>query len=426
MKKYIILTILVLISAFAKAHSEPTTQSNKTETPAVNWTGTYRTTHGDIILHQKGKYVVGTYGKVGAIRSTQNSGNVIRGIFYNNGKEGEFQFTKTSQGFNGTWRWKGSSSQGKWNGTKTADLKQHYLKGDWKTNFQNIYFVHSPTGIVAGHYGNNGGMIWGKYVSGMNKLTGNYNTKVGAKVEDFSMNFINNNEFKGRYGNTQTGSWNGTRVLNTSSATQANSSQSSSLGSTKAFLLKNTLNSIKFNRSNDVGNGDIQEVNISSNMQINNRAVPSRDSSNKSTNFLYEGSKRKWTVGEVMKPQNAIVFHIAQSISEINHNASFSNSLSGNDFGKVRIGVGAFGVPMFEKRDINLKEILKFLSGETLATDYPIASENSGRRRLPNTDDTFWLETVGGKRYARGYGDILLDNGDLRYGYHYTLELVKE
>ncbi|RMB58017.1 hypothetical protein EAX61_10385 [Dokdonia sinensis] len=421
MRKYIILTILVFVSAFAKAYSEPITQNNKTETPAVDWTGTYRTNHGDIILHQKGNYVVGTYGKVGAIRSTQNSGNVIRGIFYNNGNEGEFQFTKTSQGFNGAWRWKGSSSQGKWNGTKIADMKQHYLEGDWKTNFQNIYFVHSPTGIVAGHYGNNGGMIWGKYDVTYSKLTGNYTTKEGAKVEDFSMNFISNNEFKGRYNNTNTGSWNGTRVLNTSSTGNAVAS-----GTKKAFLLKNTLNSIKFNRSNDIGDGDMQEVGISSTMTINNRAVPSKDASEKRTSVIYDGAKRKWSVGEVERPQTSIVFHIAQSLQNIDHNASFTNTFNVQDYGKVRFGV--WGIPNNEyaERKINLKEILKFLSGTTQANDYPIVPNTSNRRRIPNTDDTFWLETVGGNRYARGYGDILLDSGDLRYGYHYTLELVKE
>ena len=77
------------------------------------------------------------------------------------------------------------------------------------------------------------------------------------------------------------------------------------------------------------------------------------------------------------------------------------------------------------KRNIELKEVLKFLSGQTRAEDYPLVNGTNGRRRLPNSNDTFWLESIGGKRYVRGYGDIIEPKkGKIRFGYHYTMELL--
>jgi hypothetical protein len=401
--------------AFAKAETNA----------AVDWTGTYDTTYGEIILHQRGKDVVGTYGNKGAIRSLTVLGSVLYLEFDNKNSTGYIKVTKTNNGFTGVWGWDNRMAEGNWNGTKKKDAKQHYLKGDWKTNFQSIFFVHSSTGIVAGHYGTNGGKIWGTYNGTHKKLTGKYTTKRGAKVETFSMNFISNTSFKGRYGSTQTGSWNGKRILNTSSTGQSSTTNGNSGSNKKAYLLRISLNSIKFNKSNRLGKKGKHEVQVSSRMLINGSEVPSRNQANKRTANLYDqANSAVWREGDVktIDNSNVITFHIAQELEQIDDNSSFKNIFFTLESPRKP---ALIPIPRRSNRNIHLKEVLKFLSGVTKAGDYPLVSGHNGRRRFPHSTDTFWLETIGGEKYIRGYGDILLDNGDLRFGYHYTIELVK-
>ena len=90
----------ILLLLFMTALSLSQTHAKDTNT-ATDWTGTYNTNFGQIILHQKANYVVGTYRDLGGIRSMYVSNNQLIGVFYNNGKEGHFKFTKTAKGFTG-------------------------------------------------------------------------------------------------------------------------------------------------------------------------------------------------------------------------------------------------------------------------------------------------------------------------------------
>ena len=77
----------ILLLLFMTALSLSQTHAKDTNT-ATDWTGTYNTNFGQIILHQKANYVVGTYRDLGGIRSMYVSNNQLIGVFYNNGKEG--------------------------------------------------------------------------------------------------------------------------------------------------------------------------------------------------------------------------------------------------------------------------------------------------------------------------------------------------
>lgn len=430
MKTLYILVLTVCFSAFAKAENiEATCLSDKSKD--MSWTGTFDTTFGQIILLQKGNYVVGTYRDLGAIRSTSIKGGVMELEFDNGKNKGTATLIRTVNGFTGYWGWGTKKDKGAWNGTKVNDASQNYIKGLWKTTYQDLEFIDSKTGIMVAHYGNNGGMLWGK----MNHITdifeGYYAQRAGAKVETCWFYFYNK-RFEGKFNNRPRGSWNGWRPGNkpdTSSLGQAvsstgNTSSTSSNTNSKAYLLKVTLNKLNFNKNNKLGKINMMDIQLEANMKIKNRNVPSRNSKLKPTNILHnDGGFRRWTLGESASNNNAIVFHISQKLNEISYSDEFEMELNVSDKSTSPL------LPSPKRnitRDIHLKETIKFLTEATKSEDYPIAQGHDGRRRFPNSQDTFWLETIGGKRYIRGYGDLLLDDGKLRFGYHYTMELINK
>lgn len=166
------------------------------------------------------------------------------------------------------------------------------------------------------------------------------------------------------------------------------------------------------------------DVALNTTIKIDNRAVPSRNSRKiQSSNLYKDNAMRSWQVGETISPNSAIVFHIGHNLNQIKTTDKLDLSLALKDKTKSPPIVS---VPRSVDRDVNLREIIKYLTGLTQEADYPVVTGHDGRRRFPNSQDTFWLETIGGKRYIRGYGDLLLDKGKLRFGYHYTVELVNE
>ena len=407
-------------------------QANASDTnTAVNWTGTYNTNFGQIILHQKANYVVGTYRDLGGMRSVFVRDNELTGLFYNNGKEGYFKFTKTSKGFTGKWGWTNKLEGGSWDGTRVADVKQHYLKGKWDTNYDDLFLIHSPTGIVAGHYGDKGGMIWGKYAS-TKIFTGHYTNTQGREPRTCSFIFTDNNTFKGKFDTTEYGSWNGTRMMEKATTSAA---PSTNTAPQPKFRLKITLNSFKCNGADNVFNREKGFVRFETglktlgasykpkNIQLNEgvtEIIPNYE------HFLYRSwpeVSRDFPVGVNQQVNNSLEYHIIYSLNRMKSGR--------NDFYIDFIFLEKF-IPLifidtrglYSRRQIDLTEVLKFLSEETRAEDYPIVSGADGRRRLPNSSDTFWLETIGGKRYIRGYGDVIEPKqGKIRFGYHYTMEL---
>ncbi|MDP5101331.1 MAG: hypothetical protein NWQ09_08390, partial [Nonlabens sp.] len=247
--KTIYVALFVLLSyAFAKAETPPT---QNTIPAAVDWTGTYNTSFGEIILLQKGPFVVGTYKDAGTIRSLANVGNDLFIEFDNKGKLGYAKWTRNGTNFNGTWGWTNKLEQGTWTGSKTKDAVQYYIKGTWKTKLGELDFIDSKTGMMAAHYGTKGGMVWGTMNHSTKIFNGNYRHKSGAAVETCSFIF-KNTTFEGKYNNTAYGSWNGERVA--ASTVNLNSLGTIVADSSGKLKFKITLNSYKCNAADNIRN----------------------------------------------------------------------------------------------------------------------------------------------------------------------------
>ncbi|GMQ27109.1 hypothetical protein Aoki45_37920 [Algoriphagus sp. oki45] len=124
-----------------------------------------------------------------------------------------------------------------------------------------------------------------------------------------------------------------------------------------------------------------------------------------------------WPEGQKRNIGKFVIWNIPFSTAEIQ-----SSTMKITTSMRFSWGPNLLAADMWGDRSNNLAEIIKFLSGQTQAGDYPNAS--GGRKRLPNSDETFWLETVGGKRYVRGEGEMYDDKDHVRFRYTYTLELI--
>lgn len=414
--KYVIMLIaLTMVNcAFAKAETK---NSSCIETLVTDWSGTWDTSFGQVILNQKNQYVVGTYRELGAIRSLTTMGTAFYGEFDNNGRVGYFKWIKSGDSFTGTWGWTVSHEQGVWNGTKTTDAAQNYIKGKWTTTYGELDFINSKTGIMVAHYGNNGGMVWGKMNHTTGIFTGKYRRKLGAVNETCSFIF-KNTTFQGKFNNRAYGSWNGQRkTANISTAAAA----SSTVGNSNNILkFKITLNTFKCNKSDNLRNREIGSMNIFFRLQNKNGSYETSDESSLS-NPCYNGycklyrdnNPNRYAVGTNTDVQNYLVFEYQES--------DYKKSYIDFQFSEEYPGIQR----VKEENEIYLPQILDFLTGKTNASDYPLVSGHNGRRRIPNTHNSFWLETVGNKRYARGYSDVKeVNKGKIAFGYHYTIELV--
>lgn len=124
-----------------------------------------------------------------------------------------------------------------------------------------------------------------------------------------------------------------------------------------------------------------------------------------------------WPEGQKRNLNKFVIWNIPFTTAEIQ-----SSTMKLNTFMQFAWGPNLLAANMGAERSSNLAEIIKYLSGQTQAADYPNAS--GGRKRLPNSDETFWLETAGGKRYVRGEGEMYDSKDHVRFRYTYTLELV--
>jgi hypothetical protein len=132
----------------------------------------------------------------------------------------------------------------------------------------------------------------------------------------------------------------------------------------------------------------------------------------------YMGSfSSTWPEGQKRSLNKFVIWNIPFSTAEIQ-----SSTMKLTTSMRFAWGPNLLAADMWADRSSNLAEIIKYLSAQTQASDYPNAS--GGRKRLPNSDETFWLETAGGKRYVRGEGEMYDDKDHVRFRYTYTLELV--
>lgn len=410
--KTIYVALFVLLSyAFAKAETPPTLN---TIPAAVDWTGTYNTSFGEIILLQKGPFVVGTYKDAGTIRSLANVGNDLFIEFDNKGKLGYAKWTRNGANFNGTWGWTNKLEQGTWTGSKTKDAVQYYIKGTWKTKLGELDFIDSKTGMMAAHYGTKGGMVWGTMNHSTNIFTGNYRHKSGGATETCSFIF-KNTTFEGKYNNTAYGSWNGERPKTVPNLAGAGAIVAAS-GKLK---FKVTLNSYKCHQSDNLRSREKGSLWIAFALKekqgFKGATANSIENACHSTNYCYltkTSSNTNFIEGQDIKVNDYLVY----DYDAVNYEKAFTN-FAFFEKGQTQ--------RLYKERMLNLPEIFRFLNGDAQASEYPIVPGHDGRRRIPNSSDTFWLETVAGKRYVRGYGDLIEDDkGKIRFGYHYTIELV--
>ncbi|WP_124980244.1 hypothetical protein [Nonlabens xiamenensis] len=395
---------------------------------AVNWTGTYDTTFGQVILKQKKKYIVGTYRDLGAIRSLSVNGSDLFIEFDNKGTTGYAKWTKTSNGFQGKWGWNNSMNQGAWNGKKVPDAAQNYIKGMWSTPYGNLDFIHSKTGVMVAHYGEKGGMLWGNINNNTKIFKGKYCSNKGGRIKTCSFIF-SNYDFKGKFEDREYGSWNGTRIRENSHS--SNGQQGQATTAPKPLKIKVTMNSVKCNRADNIRGFEYGKLSLDNRIfegltayQFTQKkygrdlssptAVMNDDWGDRQT--LHNSGKRRFAEGVSVELGEWGIYTIERSKVDRDK----MEWVNGFHFSE-----GALKDAIFVDRSLNLKEIVKFLEGKTNASDYPLASGNSGRRKFPNSPDYFRLETSGGKRYVRGYGDLIdPKKGKIRFGYHYTIELV--
>ncbi|GHB25662.1 hypothetical protein [Mongoliitalea lutea] len=132
--------------------------------------------------------------------------------------------------------------------------------------------------------------------------------------------------------------------------------------------------------------------------------------------YATEGGPR-WIQGQERKSSKSVVWRIDLTAQEIT-----TSKLQLEFYSHFGWGPNLLAADMWADRSNNLGEIIKFLSGETTANSYP--NLGGTKRRIPNSDDEIFLESMGGKRYVRIKSDVFDDKNHVRFEVQYTLELI--
>jgi hypothetical protein len=402
------------------------------------WEGTWNSTQGTTLyLVQSGGYVYGIFGNQGYIFGrVAQGGNRVAGTYTDEiqGAAGRFEWRMSSTGnsFSGlkTWgeefkvldinnstEWKGSRKSGE-------DLTKVL-----KSNSLDLRLVSSPQNRLAGVSKKDKKAFYGK-------ANGN---AFGGKLSALDVTGKRTSEGNFSFGLSYAVAANSSATGNSASTTTSTSPPKNTRTNTEPKLrrdykLKITLNSVKLNKArfgNTQKGGFFASVffNKPTNIRMIRNNVPESWGTTYGSwkigkapdisNIIFQGdSKTPWVVGQEVKTNQELIYEFKQTTQELARNNTSVEIWTSFDYNNY---TGAGG-DMESDRYIDIKEIIKFLLGETDASDYPNAVH--GRKRLPNSTDTFWLETIGGKRYARGYGDLFDGKDQVRLGYSYTIELI--
>lgn len=125
----------------------------------------------------------------------------------------------------------------------------------------------------------------------------------------------------------------------------------------------------------------------------------------------------RWTQNQERKSNKSVTWRLDLTRQEIQA-SRFALTVDS----RFNWGPNLLAADMWAFRTNNLVEIMKYLSGETQVSDYP--SMGGTRRRLPNSDDEIYLESMGGKRFVRIKSDVYDDKNHVRFTTNYTLELI--
>lgn len=411
-----------------------------------NWQGGWETQHGNVeIIVSKG-YVYGLYANVGWLYGKIAPGSKrIVGTFWNEEQKntGRFEWNLNNAGtaFTGKWAWGEDFKTlqqlngGNWNGTKSSSksVAKPWTK-TYITNAGELQIIHMGGKRALGLL--NEVVFCGKVLDNKS-LTGVLKTidVVGiAKPYGTSFSISQTNNALSGHWFKPSGKENLTGTLKGYTPPQNNINVVTNTPK-KEYTIRVTWNTLKLNKARR-GNSDrfsfwfnTAPTNLSS---ILYRLPHSKHAENKNYRSVEQNYEYRsllivpeqdvnnfgetHTVGVERKVINQIYeFKIGMSLNEIkSKRLKFINKLRYNPSG---LNIKDY----YLEREINIVEVLQYLTKEVNASDFPDAVH--GRKRLSNSSDTFWLEEIAGKRQVRGYGDLIFEN-NVRFGYSYTIELI--
>lgn len=213
------------------AVTQPQPQPPSMPEPLADWTGTWQTDYGVMILKQTGNSVTGSYAHQEGTVSGIASGYTFTGTWKESDDEGTMTFTIAADGksFTGTWvETKPSPSQpASWNGQRQADISaapapapapvppskpQFDWSGLWRTDYGNMTLTQvgdQITGTYESQEGKVNGTVNGNVFSGTWKETDDEGTFVFTLSSD-------ERSFTGTWKETSPnpnsgGAWNGKR-----------------------------------------------------------------------------------------------------------------------------------------------------------------------------------------------------------------------
>ncbi len=419
-----------------------------------SWQGSWETQHGHVeIISSKG-YVYGLYANVGWLYGKIAPGNKrVVGTFWNDDKKnsGRFEWTLNNTGtaFTGKWAWGENFKTleqldgGDWNGTKSSSksTSKPWTK-TFSTNAGELQVIHMGGNRALGLL--NEVVLCGMVVNN-NTLTGVMKTidVIGiGKQYGTSFSITQANNALTGYWFKPTGKQDLTGNLKGYNPPQnANNASTNASKINKGYKIRVTWNTFKLNKAR-IGNSLNATLKYQTSPKIASPKIAFKSKSHplffefktrqellKSTPNLDQfypysipatilpGNRHEFKIGVEEKISKPYEFVIDMSMADMK--ASQLNFVNVIDLYMTAVRQQNQHNTLF--RNINMVEVLQYLTKEVNATDFPNAVD--GRKRLSNSSDTFWLEEYAGKRKVRGYGDLIFGN-DIRYGYSYTIELM--
>lgn len=355
---------------------------------ATDWGGIWNTDWGEVRLVQKGKVIVGTYSNKGHVLVHTVNGNTVKGIFWNGTTMGDFKWTRNGSKFKGKWAWKNKPLVNTWNGQAIVRKSWKPLEGIWETSFGNIHMVQNNHNYMAGTYGASG-YVYGKYDPQTKILKGRYTNNGNTDFKTFEMKF-SGRSFNGKYEQRNWGSW---------------------TGNLKSFTRKIIVNlqSVKLYKANGVGKSEKGKVHIAS--KVFDQPINKLDTHLlKSTQniLLSEGQSKNYTNKTIEIP---VLVYKKKLVDSDKLDLQFTY----DEYRNISNALDTYRADR-----IDLQEVVRFLTGDKPLSGY--ANGPDGRKRLANTNHTFWLTQNSLGKTARGYAFINFKEKQ-KWGYFYTVAI---
>ncbi|WP_338351063.1 hypothetical protein [Nonlabens tegetincola] len=403
MKKTVITAaVFMVVTALAMAGNEVINAKIKD--------GVYTSDHGDIhILNSRSnKKTVGLYKGVGHLLlsnfTISGRGRVYTGSFSNGKKIGQVSFTpQSNQAWKGDWKWKTTTGRnkwdGKWDGTfKTSSkLKGLHMWNTFKTDFGTLDLIHNPEGKVAGflykdgqEYFVHGGFSGGSQMKFYAYISNSEDTIKTSGPFDIVMDWD-----YGLYGTI------------TSKGRQHTNIRGSENGQTVNI----TLQTIKNYKNRGLMHGEERgKVTISASLFDEKGRHWTHTLYKDQSNITYKENKEK----QVDKQYSNLVNYYNGG------KGYYKNPILNLNFTHKRLRSISNASDRLVAHSIPMKDILDYLTYKRNSNSFQNAPD--GRKKISNSDHTFWLSESNGKRKVRGYAFIKYGNND-KWAYFYTIQL---